>query len=269
MDEYSSRQLQRLLEGLEAVRRGDLTFRIRKEREDVFGELADSYNGMVELIGGLADEVSRVATVAGEKGKLDERASVPQAKGSWKAVVDTLNSLIDSIQTPVKEVQRVLTAISQGDLTTKIAMEAAVGDFRVMADTVNKTVDDLNRLASEVSRVARVAGEEGGLTERARVEGVAGSWKVIVDTLNALIDSIARPVLEVRRIMTAISEGDLTQKVQIPTAGDIKVLSDVINKTVDDLNRLAGEVARVARVAGVEGKLSERARVEGVKGSWK
>ena len=269
MDEYSKGQLQRLLEGLEAVRKGDLTMRLRKEREDTFGELADSYNGMVELIGGLADEVSRVAAVAGDKGNLEERAAVPGATGSWKNVVDTLNGLIDAIQTPVKEVQSVLTAMSKGDLTTKIALEKAVGDFKVMAETVNKTVDDLNRLATEVSRVARVAGTEGKLTERATVEGVAGSWKDIVDTLNALIESIAKPVLEVRRIMAAISEGDLTQKVQIETAGDIKVLADVINKTVDDLNRLAGEVSRVAKVAGVEGKLSERATVEGVKGSWK
>ena len=108
MDEYSTKQLQKLLEGLEAVRKGDLTMVLRKEREDIFGELADSYNGMVELIGGLAVEVSRVAAVAGEEGNLDERASVPGASGSWKGVVDTLNGLIDAVRTPVKEVQRVL-----------------------------------------------------------------------------------------------------------------------------------------------------------------
>ena len=168
LDDYSTRQLQRLLEGMEAVRKGTVTMRIRKERDDVFGELADSYNGMAELIGGLAEEISRVANVAGEKGKLDTRATVVGVSGSWKGVVDNLNGLIDAVQTPVKEVQRVLSAMSRGDLTTKIAMEAAAGDFKLMADTVNKTVDDLNRLASEVSRVARVAGEESKLGEIGR-----------------------------------------------------------------------------------------------------
>ena len=60
LDEYSKEQLQLLLDGLEAVRKGDLSVRIEKVKYDVFGELADAYNGMVESIGEVADEVSRV-----------------------------------------------------------------------------------------------------------------------------------------------------------------------------------------------------------------
>jgi len=44
---------------------------------------------------------------------------------------------------------------------------------------------------------------------------------------------------------------------------------NVVNGMVDNLNRLATEVSRVAQVAGTEGKLDERAKVEGVSGSWK
>ncbi len=246
VDEYSSRQLRSLLEGMEAVRKGNLTMRIQKERDDIFGELADSYNGMVTLVSGLAEEVSRVAAVAGEKGKLDTRASVQGASGSWKGVIDTLNSLIDAIQTPIKEVQRVLSAISKGDLTTKIAMDTATGDFKIMADTVNKTVDDLNRLAGEVSRVAAVAGTEGKLSERAKVEGVAGSWKAIVDTLNGLIEAIATPMMEVQRVLVAMSEGDLSQKVSLEkAAGDFKAIGDTINLTVRDLGGLIKKVGDV------------------------
>jgi len=38
--EEAERQLRELLEALEAVRKGDLTRKLKKEREDVFGELA-------------------------------------------------------------------------------------------------------------------------------------------------------------------------------------------------------------------------------------
>ncbi len=268
MDEYSKGQLQRLLEGLEAVRKGDLTMRLRKEREDTFGELADSYNGMVELIGGLADEVSRVAAVAGEKGKLDERAAVPGATGSWKNVVDTLNGLLDAVVGPVQEIGRVVTAVAEGDLTQKVTIKVA-GDFEVLAGTINKMVDSLNTLASEVSRVAKEVGAEGKLGVNAEVPGVGGSWKDVVDTLNTLVDTLTAQVREIAKVTVAISKGDLTQKVEVPAAGEVKALAEAINSMVDDLNRLAGEVSRVARVAGTEGKLTERATVEGVTGSWK
>jgi hypothetical protein len=38
---------------------------------------------------------------------------------------------------------------------------------------------------------------------------------------------------------------------------------------VDQLNAFAGEVTRVAREVGTEGKLGEQAEVRGVAGTWK
>ena len=96
-------------------------------------------------------------------------------------------------------------------------------------------VDDLNRLTTEISRVAQVAGTEGNLSERAKVEGVTGSWKEIVDTLNSLIDSIAKPVQEVIRLALALSQGDLTQRYTLEARGDIKTLTDALNKSFEDI----------------------------------
>ena len=44
----TERQLRDLLQAIEAVRRGDLSKRLTRERYDIFGEIADSYNGMME-----------------------------------------------------------------------------------------------------------------------------------------------------------------------------------------------------------------------------
>jgi len=43
-------RLKEFLEALEAVRRGDLTKKLEKEGEGIFDELADSYNGMIDLL---------------------------------------------------------------------------------------------------------------------------------------------------------------------------------------------------------------------------
>ena len=59
IDEYADRQLKRLLGAMEALRKGDLTIRLEKEKTDIYGELADSYNTMVEQLSVFAAEVTR------------------------------------------------------------------------------------------------------------------------------------------------------------------------------------------------------------------
>src|SRR5207244_7225005 len=51
--------------------------------------------------------------------------------------------------------------------------------------------------------------------------------------------------------------------------GEILELKNTINTMVDQLNAFAGEVTRVAREVGTEGKLGGQALVRGVAGTWK
>jgi hypothetical protein len=51
--------------------------------------------------------------------------------------------------------------------------------------------------------------------------------------------------------------------------GEILQLKETLNTMVDQLNRFAGEVTRVAREVGTEGRLGGQANVPGVAGTWK
>jgi methyl-accepting chemotaxis protein len=174
---------------------------------------------------------------------------VPNVEGIWKQLTNNVNIMANNLTTQVRGIVKVVTAVSQGDLTQKFTLDAK-GELSELAETINSMVGMLNRLASEVSRVARVAGVEGKLTERAGVAGVSGSWKELVDTLNDLLESIVSPVLEVSRIVRAISEGDLTQKVEIQTAGDILEMANALNVAVDNLNALLGEINESSLIVG-------------------
>ena len=52
--------------------------------------------------------------------------------------------------------------------------------------------------------------------------------------------------------VTAVARNDLSKKITVDVKGEILV--DTINARVDQLNRLASEVTRVAREVGTEGK---------------
>mgnify|MGYP003694652611 CR=1 FL=1 len=66
-----------------------------------------------------------------------------------------------------------------------------------------------------------------------------------------------------------MARGDLSRKITVDVKGEILELKNTINTMVDQLNAFAGEVTRVAREVGTEGKLGGQAQVPGVAGTWK
>src|SRR5438445_13439300 len=61
----------------------------------------------------------------------------------------------------------------------------------------------------------------------------------------------------------------MSKKITVHVRGEILDLKQTINTMVDQLNAFAGEVTRVAREVGTEGKLGGQAEVKGVGGVWK
>ena len=68
---------------------------------------------------------------------------------------------------------------------------------------------------------------------------------------------------------TAVANGDLSKKISIDVKGEFLELKNTVNAMVDQLNAFAGEVTRVAREVGVEGKLGGQAQSKEVGGVWK
>ena len=130
-------------------------------------------------------------------------------------------------------------------------------------------VDQLNAFAGEVTRVAREVGTEGKLGGQANVLGVAGTWKDLTENVNSMASNLTDQVRNIAAVSTAIANGDLSKKITVDVSGEILELKDTINTMVDQLNAFAGEVTRVAREVGTEGKLGGQAEVKGVAGTWK
>src|ERR671918_738273 len=130
-------------------------------------------------------------------------------------------------------------------------------------------VDQLRSFASEVTRVAREVGTEGRLGGQADVQGVAGTWKDLTESVNSMASNLTGQVRNIAEVATAIASGDLSKKITVDVRGEILQLKDTINTMVDQLNAFAGEVTRVAREVGTEGRLGGQAQVPGVAGTWK
>src|SRR5204863_901553 len=121
-------------------------------------------------------------------------------------------------------------------------------------------VDQLNGFASEVSRVAKEVGTDGKLGGQAQVSGVAGVWKDLTENVNQLAANLTGQVRNIAEVTTAVARGDLSKKITVDVKGEVLELKSTINTLVDQLNSFAGEVSRVAREVGTEGKLGGQAQ---------
>ena len=261
-------QVRNIAEVATAIAGGDLS---RKITVDVRGEilqLKETINTMVDQLNAFASEVTRVAREVGTEGKLGGQAVVRGVAGTWKDLTDSVNSMASNLTGQVRNIAEVATAVAQGDLSKKITVNVS-GEILQLKETINTMVDQLNSFASEVTRVAREVGTDGKLGGQAEVPGVAGTWKDLTDSVNSMAGNLTAQVRNIAEVATAIAGGDLSRKITVDVRGEILQLKETINTMVDQLNAFAGEVTRVAREVGTEGRLGGQAQVPGVAGTWK
>src|SRR5687767_7328140 len=262
-----------LLKSLRAFKRGDFTVRMPLNLTGIDGEIAQTFNDVVELEEAKAAEIARVADQVGKEGQITQRVNIPGAGGSWGEVIESINTLISDMAYPTTEVARVIGSVAKGDLSHTMVLEVEGrplrGEALRLGTVVNTMVGQLNAFASEVSRVAREVGTEGKLGGQAQVAGVAGVWKDLTDNVNSMAANLTGQVRNIAEVTTAVAKGDLSKKITVDVKGEILELKNTVNTMVDQLNASAGEVSRVAKEVGSEGKLGGQAQVKGVGGVWK
>src|SRR3954454_12967512 len=262
-----------LLKALRQFKRGDFAVRMPLNLTGIDGEIAQAFNDVVELEEAKATEIARVAEVVGKEGQFNQRMSLPAATGAWADVIESINTLVGDVMYPMHEVARVIGSVARGDLSQTMVLEAEGrplrGEALRLGTVVNTMVGQLNAFSSEVSRVAREVGSEGKLGGQAQVPGVAGVWKDLTDNVNSMAANLTGQVRNIAEVTTAVARGDLSKKITVDVRGEILELKSTVNTMVDQLNAFAGEVSRVAKEVGTEGRLGGQAQVVGVGGVWK
>ena len=258
-----------LLSVLAQVKGGDFSARMPLEWTGVAGKVADGLNDVIMANQALEAELARVSRVVGKQGALSQRVGLGGWAQSWSGSVESVNSLIEALVRPTSEMQRVIGAVADGDLSKKVSADVR-GEMLDLKNTINAMVDQLNGFASEVTRVAREVGTEGKLGQAAAVTiEVGGVWKDLTDNVNLMAGNLTGQVRNIAEVTTAVANGDLSKKISIDVKGEFLELKNTVNAMVDQLNAFAGEVTRVAREVGVEGRLGGQAQSKEVGGVWK
>lgn len=235
---------------LSAIANGDLTqkMELKIKGRKLDGELlrvGTIVNELVNRLNVFASELSRMAWEVGTEGKLGSRAEVKGASGIWQDIVDNVNLMGDTLGGQIRDIADILRSVSQGDLTRQITIEAQ-GELEAVKNTVNGTIDQLNLFATEVTRVARDIGTEGKLNTQANVENAAGTWQELIDNVNRMSVNLAQQFRSIAEIMQIVSQGNLTEQVEVENVGEYKSLTENINKTIANLRESIGSMTEIS-----------------------
>ena len=184
-----------------------------------------------------------------------------------------MSRVVDDEKLDTKQLLQALIAVKKGDFSVRLSTGWSGTDGKI-ADTLNDIIEMMSENTKEIERVSRVVGREGKLSQRISPAASRGSWKSRVDALNDLIENLVRPTAEMARVIGAVAKGNLSQTVALeaegqPLRGEFLSTAKMVNAMVKQLDAFAGEVTRVAREVGTEGKLGGQAVVPGVAGTWK
>jgi methyl-accepting chemotaxis protein len=105
------------------------------------------------------------------------------------------------------------------------------------ATDVTEQVDAANMLALAVQQAQAVtaAAKEGDLDQRIPLEGKHGAPQELCDGINSLLETTSTVFGDVGRVFSALSFGDLSQRIDSDYAGVFGRVKDDANATCDKL----------------------------------
>lgn len=277
-----NRPVRRLIEASDALAKGNLQVSLSIDSKDEFGELAHSFENMVEsmrlqaeAIGKVADGefdtqvsvrspedvlgmkinemVDNVSAITGmilgaiqrvETGRLEPVTSDRLLKGDWKRLMEGMTDLMGAVSEPIHDSMVRMEALAEGRIEQDDGQLIHKGVFRELNKDAGLVKEALSVLKKEIDRMLE-AFEKGALSVRGDAGSLKGVYRELVLGLNDMLDTLMRPVDEAKSVLACLAEGDLSRRVEGDYPGYPGELKASVNGTVENLAGYIREIGQV------------------------
>lgn len=213
--------------------------RLQVDSTDEIGELAASFESMTGALSSLQSEVDTLTAKALD-GELSHRCTTDGLEGSWSELLFGMNRVMDAFAAPIQTTSDYVSQISRGEMPEQITEEYP-GDFGQIKASLNRCIEAMNGLNVEAQNLISAA-KDGRFEVRGDASLFQGRWAEMITGMNGIIDAVEGPLTANVVTMDALSEGDLTQRMEGEYRGAFKSLQDSVNLSIENLAGMVGSV---------------------------
>ncbi len=212
--------------------------------------LAIAFNKEISIIEEILEEANKLI-VQNHEGNLNFRASSDIYSGSWKRLIDGINSIQDAALAPIKESAGVLTELAKGNLTIRVNGNYK-GDHQLIKKNINTVAESLNKAIAEVNEAIMSAASTSAQISSSSEEMAAGSREQTGKTTEvaASVEEMAQTILE------NTQNANLASEAAKKAGGKAKEGGEVVEGTITGMLRISEIVKQSATTVEALGKSS-------------
>jgi methyl-accepting chemotaxis protein len=137
-DQNQTLDQEQMLQALQALRAGDLSVRMPAGSDGTAGEIAATFNELVDMLSTLALEVARITREVGTEGRFGGQAEVEGlgAVGIWTEMTHNINVMSANLTNQVRDMYNVTRAALDGDVSQRVTV-GAEGETSLLKNNIN------------------------------------------------------------------------------------------------------------------------------------
>ncbi|MFB6272201.1 MAG: methyl-accepting chemotaxis protein [Salinibacter sp.] len=237
-----------LRDAAQEVEAGNLDVRVEADQEDEIGELASSFNSMVEA--------SREKTEALE----EQSAQAEQAHEEAEALRKEAEEEQEYLREQFDRISQVLAAVEQGDLTERLDVENddAVGDLmrqvNTMIDQLASLIREVETTSTQLSKAAQTTAttvdqlSTGAQNQAEQTSEVAAAIEEMSSTVASSSRHAERSNESAQRAAELAAEGEEVFK---QTADGMEQIADIVNTSAEKVTELGKASAEIGEIVQV------------------
>jgi len=247
-----------------ALAKGDLNETISRDYQGSFDLLKQDANATIEKIKEVIEGDIQAIVDAALAGDLNRRIDMEGKEGFFLELSKGINQLISTVGESFTDVNRVMQAMSNGDLTQKITEEYS-GSYGDVKDAINSTIDRLDNVVGKIlesSEFIRNSSEEisagnNNLSQRAEeqastLEETASSMEELTSTVKNNADNAQQANQVADSARTLAEKGSTVVKEAVVAMDEITSSSKKIAEIISVIDEIAFQTNLLALNASVE-----------------
>lgn len=230
--------------------------------KDAQDEITPALKQTIEALRGLVSETNKLTHEATE-GRLDTRGNAAKFSGGYKEIIEGINSTLDAVIGPLNVAAEYVDRISKGEIPQKIKDDYK-GDFNEIKNNLNQCIDGLQGLVEANTVLQRMAVNDHS-------KGVEGNYQGLYAEIKTAVNLVRDRVNHIAGTIEKIGDGDMSDYEEYAKVGRRSEQDRIVPgfiKTLEALQGLTKEMNKLIQAAK-EGQLSERGNADKFKGAYR